>query len=346
MRVTVQGAGAPSSIARAVTALSRSDCDVIAVVRGGGARADMAAFENEAVVRAIATATKPVFTGIGHTGDETLADIVAARACITPTECGQQIVEATRLWWTERVVEPAALLARRVPAYLERRAVPRHPGPQSSDGGGAPTAPGPSRAPWPGRARRCGRAAPDGLASSAVRLRAQTARLGPLSLGHLGRQDERVQSWRRLLAAYDVERQLERGYSLTLTADGDLVRSASGAGRGTGDRDPLRRRYGAEPGARERGRRKHMTDPDVAVPVEQLSFTEASRELDSIVNFFEQREVDVDVLVGRLERATALIDELDQRLRRTQAQVEELVPRLDALAGNAAGTDAGGSDDG
>jgi exodeoxyribonuclease VII small subunit len=89
-----------------------------------------------------------------------------------------------------------------------------------------------------------------------------------------------------------------------------------------------------------------MTTPDEAVPVEQLSFTEASRELDSIVNFFEQREVDVDVLVGRLERATALIEELDQRLRRTQAQVEELVPRLDALAGNVAGTAAGESDDG
>ena len=89
-----------------------------------------------------------------------------------------------------------------------------------------------------------------------------------------------------------------------------------------------------------------MTDSDEAVPVGQLSFTEASRELDAIVNFFEQREVDVDVLVGRLERATALIDELDRRLRRTQAQVEELVPRLDALAGDAAGPDAGGDDDG
>ena len=86
-----------------------------------------------------------------------------------------------------------------------------------------------------------------------------------------------------------------------------------------------------------------MTVPDEAVPVEQLSFTEASRELDAIVNFFEQREVDVDVLVGRLERATALIDELDRRLRRTQAQVEELVPRLDALAGDVAGPDAGGT---
>jgi exodeoxyribonuclease VII small subunit len=68
-------------------------------------------------------------------------------------------------------------------------------------------------------------------------------------------------------------------------------------------------------------------------PVEALSYTEASRELDAIVEFFEQREVDVDVLVARLERATTLIDELDRRLRQTRSQVEELVPRLDVLAG-------------
>jgi exodeoxyribonuclease VII small subunit len=78
-----------------------------------------------------------------------------------------------------------------------------------------------------------------------------------------------------------------------------------------------------------------------SVPVEKLSYTAASRELDAIVDFFEQREVDVDVLVARLERATELIDELDRRLRRTRAQVEELVPRLDAF-----GADSGVQSDG
>jgi exodeoxyribonuclease VII small subunit len=77
-----------------------------------------------------------------------------------------------------------------------------------------------------------------------------------------------------------------------------------------------------------------MTAPATEpVAVGALSYTDASRELDSIVQFFEQREVDVDVLVARLERATALIEELDRRLRHTKTQVEELVPRLDALAG-------------
>ena len=63
-------------------------------------------------------------------------------------------------------------------------------------------------------------------------------------------------------------------------------------------------------------------------PVGELGYSEASRELDEIVAFFEQREVDVDLLVARLERATAIVDELDRRLRRTRTQVEELAPRL------------------
>jgi exodeoxyribonuclease VII small subunit len=86
-------------------------------------------------------------------------------------------------------------------------------------------------------------------------------------------------------------------------------------------------------------------EPPVAV--EELSYTDASRELDAIVGFFEQREVDVDVLVSRLERATELIDELDRRLRQTRAQVEELVPRLDGLAAvvESDANDGGGGND-
>ena len=123
VRVSVQGAGAAAAIARALKVLSRSDCDIIAMVRGGGARADLAAFETEIVARAVAGAAKPVFTGIGHTGDETVADIVAARACITPTECGHQIVVATRHWWAPASGRPAELLARRVPAFLREAQV-------------------------------------------------------------------------------------------------------------------------------------------------------------------------------------------------------------------------------
>jgi exonuclease VII small subunit len=86
---------------------------------------------------------------------------------------------------------------------------------------------------------------------------------------------------------------------------------------------------------------------DGSPPVRDLSYTAASRELDDIVRFFEQREIDVDQLVGRLERATAIVDELDRRLRRTRTQVEELVPRLAAVLSDEGAGDpadvAGGS---
>jgi exodeoxyribonuclease VII small subunit len=84
-----------------------------------------------------------------------------------------------------------------------------------------------------------------------------------------------------------------------------------------------------------------MPGSEGQVPVAELSYTEASAELDDIVAFFEQREVDVDQLVTRLERATAIVDELDRRLRRTRTQVEELVPRLRAVGGERVAVDQG-----
>jgi exodeoxyribonuclease VII large subunit len=225
--VRVQGPDAPAAVARALKVLSRSDCDVIALVRGGGARADLAAFETEMVARAVAGATKPVFTGIGHTGDETVADIAAARACITPTECGHQIVVATRRWWEAHVAEPAALLARRVPAFLGDAQA------RDTQARGRLTTAARHqlrvhRERLVRKASSVTRSAPSRLEGCEAGLRAHAARLGPLGAAHLGRQDERLHSWRRLLAAYDVERQLERGYSLTLTEEGTLVRSAAG----------------------------------------------------------------------------------------------------------------------
>jgi exonuclease VII large subunit len=71
------------------------------------------------------------------------------------------------------------------------------------------------------------RLAPVALTARQSGVRTTAARLGPLAGGHLAREAERVRSFRRLLTAYDVDRQLERGYSLTLTAAGALVRSAA-----------------------------------------------------------------------------------------------------------------------
>ncbi len=68
--------------------------------------------------------------------------------------------------------------------------------------------------------------APAALERSEGALRERAGRLGPAAVAQLERRSEQARGWRRLLAAYDVDRQLERGYSLTLAADGSLVRSA------------------------------------------------------------------------------------------------------------------------
>jgi exodeoxyribonuclease VII large subunit len=95
--VRVQGEGAPEMIAAAVTALgSRSDLDVVMVVRGGGSRTDLAAFDTEPVALAIARCPLPVVTGIGHETDRSVADEVASRAYKTPTACAAGLVGVVR----------------------------------------------------------------------------------------------------------------------------------------------------------------------------------------------------------------------------------------------------------
>jgi exodeoxyribonuclease VII large subunit len=224
--VSVQGGDAPARVARAVRSLGRTDCDLIVVVRGGGSKADLACFDTEVVARAIASATKPVWTGIGHTGDESVADIVAGRACITPTECGQHIVLRVAEWWGRHVAEPAIMLSHRVPTFLAEAEL------RDAQARGRLTRAARHQLRVHGdrlatRSGVVGRRAPEGLTARQSGLRTTAARLGPLAGGHVAREAERVRSWRRLLTAYDVDRQLERGYSLTLTAEGALVRSAA-----------------------------------------------------------------------------------------------------------------------
>jgi exodeoxyribonuclease VII large subunit len=92
----VQGAEAPPFIAAAIGAVGRAVVDVIAVVRGGGARTDLVAFDSEIVARAVAEAPVPVVTGVGHEIDRTIIDEVAHEAQKTPTAAAVFIVGAAR----------------------------------------------------------------------------------------------------------------------------------------------------------------------------------------------------------------------------------------------------------
>ena len=89
----VQGELAPASIVAAIERVERDGrAQLLILSRGGGASEDLACFNDERVVRAIADCSIPVVTGIGHQRDESLADLVADACAHTPTAAAELAV--------------------------------------------------------------------------------------------------------------------------------------------------------------------------------------------------------------------------------------------------------------
>ncbi len=89
----VQGEQAPKSIVQAIDRVVRDGrAEVLILARGGGASEDLVCFNQEIVVRAIATCPIPIITGIGHERDESLADLVADHCAHTPTAAAARSV--------------------------------------------------------------------------------------------------------------------------------------------------------------------------------------------------------------------------------------------------------------
>lgn len=241
----VQGPTAPALLAKAISALAAEPLDVIAVVRGGGGELD--AFDKEPVARAITASPIPIWTGIGHTGDRAVADDVANRFFITPTECGQALVsevatfmnrvdanvqrlhrqtERTLDMEAERVKATGRRLAADVRAHVARSEVAVH---RQAE-----------------RARRCAdrdlalaSAALDGYRKDVARSATIVPQEACDAVQRLARdlvtsaarhtqhieQDARL--WRAQVSALDPVRQLQRGYTLTKDTAGRLIRSTA-----------------------------------------------------------------------------------------------------------------------
>jgi len=222
---TVQGRSSHLALTAALRRLRGIECDIAVVVRGGGSKADLAPFDQEAVARAIATMPVPVWTGIGHSGDESVADLVAHRAYITPTECGRELVARVARFWEAEVAGPADVVRRGAEGAI-REVEQRSAGARHHLIGAAR-----HQLRWHGdRVAGCAAAlqalAPRRVDLEDASLRHRAGRLPPLARTHVDRGVERVGAMRRLVSAFDIDRQLERGYTLTLDARGVVVRSA------------------------------------------------------------------------------------------------------------------------
>jgi exodeoxyribonuclease VII large subunit len=97
--VRVQGEWAVTEVTQALRTLGRhADLDAVVLIRGGGSRSELATFDHEAIATAIATSALPVFTGLGHEIDRSVADEVAHTALKTPTACAAALVERVQLF--------------------------------------------------------------------------------------------------------------------------------------------------------------------------------------------------------------------------------------------------------
>ena len=88
----VQGMDAPDQIIRALEYFNeRSEVQMIAILRGGGSADDLACFNDEKLVRAVAASKIPVIVGIGHEVDESLVDLAADVRASTPSNAAEML---------------------------------------------------------------------------------------------------------------------------------------------------------------------------------------------------------------------------------------------------------------
>jgi exodeoxyribonuclease VII large subunit len=202
----VSGPECPASVLDALRRLYRlhrhAPLDLVAIVRGGGSRTDLAGFDDERIARAIASMQVPVWTGIGHEIDTSVADHAAHRSFKTPTA-----VAAELRGRAERGVAEVGERSRRLHAAVigtlslqaEQLDARRH---------------------------RVRRATQTLLAAERSRLIVAGERLPRAVRQTLDAHGAHLASAARHLDALDPARVLARGFSVTRTLDGRAVTAA------------------------------------------------------------------------------------------------------------------------
>lgn len=201
--VAVQGEGAAAQIAEALELVPRlSRVDTVICGRGGGSLEDLWAFNEEIVVRAIAACPVPVVSAVGHEIDVSLSDLAADVRALTPSEAGELVVPdrgelAAELGSVrQRLVGALRQQADRAQLVLEALAA------------------------RPVLARPYSR-----LHELAGRVDELQARIDRAVRGHTDLVGQRLSTLAAALQALSPLEVLGRGYSMTLSEDGRVIRS-------------------------------------------------------------------------------------------------------------------------
>ena len=243
LHAAMQGKEAEREVVSALRALHGLGIDAAVLIRGGGSRTDLAAFDSRAIAEAIARAPFPVLTGLGHEIDRAIADMTAHTAFKTPTKVAEFLIERM-IRADQAVAELRRTLAREAlePLRAGREALGRAERGVSLARMRLAAAGG--RIDEHARTlARLGRSALRDAGRSGEILRGRLVELAPRRLAAAERQrgnrGERIaaagrgrvreaaatlQGVERLCQQLAPERTLERGFSLTRDAAGRLVR--------------------------------------------------------------------------------------------------------------------------
>ncbi|MCG6137547.1 MAG: exodeoxyribonuclease VII large subunit [Nostoc sp. LLA-1] len=202
---TVQGEQAPESIVKAINRVNRDGrAEVLILSRGGGAVEELACFNDERVVRAVASCSIPVITGIGHQRDESLADLVADFCAHTPTAAAETVVPAISELYHQHRQRVMALRE----AVLEFEAS--------------------TESKLQGLRQRLRRLGLDRQVQQEIQqLGWKRKQLLQVTLGRSQQAQQRLELLREKLASLDPKAVLQRGYAVVRREDGAIARSAS-----------------------------------------------------------------------------------------------------------------------
>ncbi|MBK8192803.1 MAG: exodeoxyribonuclease VII large subunit [Lewinellaceae bacterium] len=203
---SVQGKNARAELCAALerVAAQSADFDCLVVVRGGGARLDLAAFDGLDLGEAVAQMPLPVLTGIGHDIDETVLDMVAHAALKTPTAVADFLLQHNLFF--ENGILRLAEQTRQAGAYCTKTAQLTLQQLEAT-------------VRWSARER---------LLAAGRNLDAMQEKIPETTRQLLHRRALQLDQAATICQAFDPEKVLQRGYSITMK-DGKIISRPSDA---------------------------------------------------------------------------------------------------------------------
>ncbi|WP_219894079.1 exodeoxyribonuclease VII large subunit [Aquisediminimonas profunda] len=231
--VLVQGHGSAEQVAAAVSGFSAMQGadrpDLIIVARGGGSIEDLWGFNEEIVVRAVATSTIPVISAVGHETDTTLCDFAADVRAPTPTAAAELAVpvRAELLAGLQSAQARALRAVRRYAERADERLIATARRLPSLD-----TLLGPQRQKVDDFSDRLRRGLSHRLSDARGDLARVSGALRPVMLTQrLANAEQRLAQIWRLAESLHPEKPLQRGYVLVKDRQGGVVSSVTNANR-------------------------------------------------------------------------------------------------------------------